>query len=69
LSGSSSTTMSTAAADMLTLPSVPPISSLSTSSMLASPSLLATTAQYIPCGPSVTRDLEPGRIRRKTWID
>jgi len=56
LSGSSSTT--TVAANMSTSPSALPTNSFPTSSMLTSPSLLTTMTQYIPRGPSATRDLE-----------
>lgn len=59
LSGSSSTTTSTAGANMSTSPSALPTNSLPTSSMLALPTLPMTTmTQYIPCGPSAMRDLE-----------
>ena len=59
LSGSSSTTTSTAAANTSISPSAPPTNSLPTSSTLVSPSLpTTTTPQYIPRGPSATRDLE-----------
>ena len=57
LSSGSSTT-STAAANVSTWPSAPPTSSLPTSITLASPSLPTTAVQYIPRGPSATRDLE-----------
>ena len=60
-STSTSTTTTTAAVNLSTSmsPSAPPISSLPTSSTLASPQLpTTTTAQYIPRGPSATRDME-----------